>query len=118
MVSGRCRPHNANELSSSATDIRFTLSLLSDSVLENAGPITAIITPVEAPPNDVVLSVSTSPFTATGMSYFEKGDSLIYYMCVFLLQIQMTTLGCLRLLLSLLARLIHNLFQSQLLMIF
>ena len=56
----------------SATEIQFTLSLLSDSVVEGAGPITAIITPIEAPPNDVVLSVSTIQLTATGMSYFEE----------------------------------------------
>ena len=57
-------------LTSSATVIPFTLSLESDSVLENAGFVTALIMPTEPPPNDVVITVSTSPFTAT-----ETGNS-------------------------------------------
>ena len=53
--------------------------------------------PTQPPPNDVVITVSTSPFTATGNSEVEKvtiQSKDLYDM--FLIQIQQTTLGCLK----------------------
>ena len=71
MVSRRLYLADVTVISSSATEIPFTLSLASDSVLENAGFVTALISPTLPPPNDVVITLSTSPFTATGIYLYE-----------------------------------------------
>ena len=95
MVSGRLYLADVTVISSSATEIPFfTLSLASDSVLENAGFVTALISPTLPPPNDVVVTLSTSPFTATGNSMNQRRLQHSLTTCdIFLMQIQLTTLG-------------------------
>lgn len=45
----------------------FTLTLVDDTVIENAGFATAVITPSGVLPDEVVISVSTNPLSAIGI---------------------------------------------------
>lgn len=57
------------KLSIPFADIPFDLSLVSSSVLENAGFVTVVVTPAIAPTEDIVIAISTSQLSAEGM-YF------------------------------------------------